>query len=233
MTPDETCDELKLELLDVIYGEATPEVRERVERHLEGCAVCRHERRGLEGVRSDLREWRLPDSLVPRPGRLASAPPAGLWRLAAAAALLLAIGGALGLSGLSFRFEKGPITVQLGRGSDAALLARLEAQEERHRAEIAELRRSLADAPRPVAVQGPSEEALLEQVARMIDSSESRQRARLETAWTDFSQQAEAQRRYDLARISAGLSYLDSKSGAQAARTSELMGYLIEASDRR
>jgi anti-sigma factor RsiW len=229
-----TCEELRLELLDVLYGEAEPEVRRRVDAHLEVCPACRQERQGLEGVRRDLREWRLPDSLMPGPARVAPASPlAGLWRLAAAAVLLLALGAAVGLSGLSFRFERGPVTVQLGRAPDAVLLARLEAQEERYRAEMAELRRSLSTAVRPVGAPGPSQEALLEQVARMIDASESRQQSRLETAWADISQQAEAQRRFDLARISAGLSYLDSKSGAQAARTSELVSYLIEASDRR
>lgn len=226
-----TCDELKPELLDVLYGEATAEVRQRVEHHLEGCPGCRDELGGLEAVRRDLREWNLPETLTNRPPEKKVSAHPGLWRLSAAAALILALGGALGLSGLSFRFERGPVSIRLGRGGDTALIERLEAQETRHRAEMAALRRSLE--ARPVALAGSREEALLEQVAQLIDERESRQRARLETAWADFSQQAEAQRRFDMARISAGLSYLDTKAGAQAARTSELVGYLIEASERR
>jgi hypothetical protein len=227
------CEELKPDLLDVLYGEATPDVQRRVASHLEACPACRRERGELEAVRGDLRAWRVPDTLAPRPTRFVS-PPArpGLWRLAAAATLLLAMGGALGLSGLSVRFERGPLAVQLGRAAtDAALLERIAAQESRHRAELAALRSALEARPASASEREPG--ALLEQVVRLIEESESRQQARLETAWADFSQQAEAQRRFDMARISAGLSYLDTKTGAQAARTSELMGYLIEASDRR
>jgi hypothetical protein len=39
----------------------------------------------------------------------------------------------------------------------------------------------------------------------------------------------EAQRRVDLARVAAGLSYLDGRHGQQLARTNELMGYVLEA----
>jgi glycosyltransferase involved in cell wall biosynthesis len=46
-------------------------------------------------------------------------------------------------------------------------------------------------------------------------------------------ERAEAQRRYDLARVSAGLSYLDGKTGQQVARTTELMGYVLQASQKR
>lgn len=227
----DVCEALQPELLDVLYDEAPPAVRGRVEDHLAGCARCRAELEQLRAVRRDLREWRVPEPLIPRTApRAPRTAPAGLWRLAAAAVLVLAVGGALGLSGLSFRYARGPFEVQLGRGGEAALLARLEAQERRHREEIAALRRSLE--ARPASATAGSER-LLEQVARMIEESESRQQERFETAWADFGRQAEAQRRYDLARISAGLSYLDSKAGAQAARTSELVGYLIDAADRR
>jgi anti-sigma factor RsiW len=224
-----SCEELKSDLLDLLYGEGDREQHERLEGHLGSCAACREELSALRGVRRDLREWRLPEALAP--GRPAAPPSSGLWRLAAAAVLLLALGGALGLSGLQFRYEQGPFEVRLGRGDEGELLLqRLEEQERRHRAELDALRRSVTT--RPVAAGRP-EQALLERVATMIEESEHRQRASLETAWADFSEQAEAQRRYDMARISAGLSYLDTKSGAQAARTSELMGYLIQAADRR
>lgn len=229
MTSEAKCEVLKPDLLDLLYDEAGPEGRRRAEDHLAGCVDCRRELEALRGVRRDLREWRVPETLTPR-GRPPRPAPAAVWRLAAAAVLLLAAGGALGLSGLSFRYERGPIEVQLGRAGEAALLERLEAQERRHRQEIATLRQSLATRP---AAAAAGSDRLLEQVAVMIEESESRQQERLETAWADFGRQAEAQRRYDMARISAGLSYLDSKSGAQAARTSELVGYLIEAADRR
>lgn len=226
---DPTCEGLRSDLLDVLYDEAAPDARRRVQDHLASCADCRSDLDELRAVRGDLTEWRLPETLFPRLV-VRPATPAGLWRVAAAAALVLAFGGALGLSGASFRYEAGPIHLSLGRSGEPALVEMLESQERRHREEMAALRDAFE--ARPVAAAEGSQE-LLERVAAMIAQSESRQADRFETAWTEFGRQAEAQRRYDLARISAGLSYLDTKAGAQAARTSELVGYLIDAADRR
>jgi hypothetical protein len=36
----------------------------------------------------------------------------------------------------------------------------------------------------------------------------------------------------DLARVAAGLSYLDGRHGQQLARTNELMGYVLEAASQ-
>ena len=41
------------------------------------------------------------------------------------------------------------------------------------------------------------------------------------------------QRRQDLAQVSASFAYLDGKSGLEAARTTELMGRVLQASERR
>jgi hypothetical protein len=74
---------------------------------------------------------------------------------------------------------------------------------------------------------------LLERVAALIRESEARQAQRFNASLRDLGQQSEAQRRYDLARISAGFSYLEGKTGQQVARTTELMGYMLEASQKR
>ena len=49
----------------------------------------------------------------------------------------------------------------------------------------------------------------------------------------DWTTRAEAQRRVDLARVAAGLSYLDGRHGQQLARTNELMGYVLDATSQK
>ena len=55
----------------------------------------------------------------------------------------------------------------------------------------------------------------------------------LSASLTDLTARAETQRRLDMARVSAGLSYLDGRTGQQVARTTELMGYLLQASQQK
>lgn len=212
------CESLRNDRLDVLYGEAAPETFARVEDHLESCAACREEMNALRALRRSLASWRLPERARPRRGREV------LYHLAAAAGILLALGGALGLSGAELRFEKGPVSLRLGRGGSdpTALLA---AQELRQRAEIEALKASLSATPR--------EEQVLQKVRELIRESEARQAQRFLTSLGELGDRAERQRRYDLARVSAGLSYLEGKTGQQVARTTELMGYVLEAAEKR
>ena len=73
---------------------------------------------------------------------------------------------------------------------------------------------------------------LLERVAEMIRESESRQAERLTASLATLDERSESRRRYDLARIGAGLAYLDGKNGQHLSRTTELMGYMLEASEK-
>lgn len=215
------CSVLRDERLDVLYGEADPVTLRRVEEHLAACAACREEMKELGRVRQALASWKL----LPRPRALV--PPRRLWpALAAAAILLLAIGGALGLSGSELAYQNGAFRFRLGR-ADTDLQRLLQEQEARHRQEIRSLEASLAGAP------AREDSALLAQVAAMIRASESRQAELLQARFADFSERTEARRRYDLARISAGLSYLDVKNGQHVARTTELMGYMLKASQEK
>jgi hypothetical protein len=67
----------------------------------------------------------------------------------------------------------------------------------------------------------------------MLARSERRQGEVLRAGLAELAERTEAQRRYDLARISAGLSYLDGRTGQQIARTGELMGVLLQASEAK
>src|SRR5262249_22793634 len=157
------------------------------------------------------------------------APPARLhaarlpWGLAAAAALVLALAASLALSGAEVRYDTSGFSVRVGRGAGDTR-ALLDAQERRHRAEIDALRAQLA------AVRPPDHDALMRSVADMIRESEARHDAAVQASLRDLRGRADAQRQYDLARVSAGLAYLDGKAGLQAARTTELMGHLLQVS---
>jgi hypothetical protein len=215
------CEQLREERVDVLYGEATPDTIRRVEEHQSVCPDCREEMADLRRVRRDLQAWREPESrrpsfVAPRPRRL----------VAAAAALLLAAGAVLGLAGSELRYEEGRFAFRLGRG-DADVARLLAEQEARHQREIQAIKAALA-------VSTPHDDAaVLARAVEMIRESETRQDAALRTSLAGFERRVDAQRRFDLARVSAGLSYLDGKTGQHVARTTEIMGYVLEASQKR
>jgi hypothetical protein len=219
------CSLIRDDLLDVLYDEASPPVATRVQEHLAACGVCRDELASLRKVRRTLAEWNLPQT-TPAPARLVVAEPRrAAWFAALAAGLLIALGATLGLSGSELRYEGGQLAFRLGRGDEVRKL--MAEQESRHREEMRALAASLQAAP------ARDDAALLSQVEQMIHESETRQTAAFTASLTGLSARAEAQRRYDLARVSAGLSYLDGKNGEQVARTTELMGYVLQAAQKR
>lgn len=90
------CDERE-GLIDYLYDEAEPAARREFERHLETCASCRDEVRAFGAVRTDLLAWDVPETesvwkpfAPPRPAPWWRGVPA--WAMAAAAAVIFAIG---------------------------------------------------------------------------------------------------------------------------------------------
>jgi hypothetical protein len=207
-------DELAGQKMELLYGEADAEVRAQVEAHLAECAACREEMVSFGRLRRDLRAW----TLEGWPPFSVGAPRFRPAWIAAAAALLLGLG--LGLIGY--------VSV---RRDLAAQEARALERERHFTGEIATLRAALEGRPVPIA----GEVALArvdERVSETIRRSERRQMERLQATFTDWSGQMEARRRMDLARVAAGLSYLDGQQGQQLARTNELMGYVLEAASQ-
>ena len=208
---------LRGDLMDVLYGEADAAARARVEAHLEGCAACRDEMAALGAVRRDLRAWR-------RPAARPTFTPRGLvlprWA-AAAAILLLGFGAALGVMGYASL-----------RRSLAAQEARAAELERRHRDTARALEAALQGRP-----SAPDATALLAGLDARIDerlrASEARQIERVDTRLAGWEERADAQRRVDMARVAASLSYLDGRHGQQLARTNEIMGYVLEASAQK
>lgn len=218
------CSDVRDDMLDVLYGEASPAVARRVEAHQAECPACRAEMESLSSTRRTLQAWKLPE--LSRRVR-------GAWAwsgrgLAAAAGILIALGAGMGLAGSEFRYENGRVSFRVGRsGGDDDLRALLSSQEQRHRQEIQALRASLP------GNDGLSDTRALARVRDMIRESEARQAVLLTSSLKDLAQSNDLQRRYDLARISAGLSYLDERNGEHVARTTELMGYVLQAAEKR
>jgi hypothetical protein len=221
------CRVLRDERLDVLYGEADAATRQRVEEHLAVCEACREESAALGSLRQELRSWTLPamgGGAVPLFRRPV------LRALPAAAAVLLALGGAFGLAGSEIRYDGGQLSVRLGRPAPdyrqalAAQEARALLRERQLQDQVQALRAAASDR----APEDP--EGVLARVEQMIRDSEARQALQIHTSLARFDQRTEAQRRYDLARVAASLAYLDGRNGQQVARTTELMGYMLEAS---
>ena len=209
--------------IDSLYGESDPERMLRVEGHLATCAACRAELEGLGVARTRLAAWTLPGpALAASPRRLRLS-----VVLPTAAAVILAVSAAFALRGSEARYEAGHFSFRLGPASDPALPRLLAEQDERHRREIEALRAAIT-----VPAAATSEPAPLgaAELARLIRESEARQEQQVSVRLDRFKERVDAQRRLDMARVSAGLSYLDGKNGQQVARTSDLVNYVLQAS---
>jgi len=211
---------LAADKVELLYGEADAESRARAEAHLAACAACRGEMEGLRELRGELRAWQLPKG---RPAFTPRGVVVPRW-LAAAAVLLAALGATIGATS----------HLQLRRtlAAQEARAAALEARQREAQAALEAVLARTASAAAPTAV-----EALLSRVDARVDerlrASETAQARQLERRLASWDQRVEAQRRLDLARVAAGLSYLDGRHGQQLARTNELMGYVLEASQKR
>lgn len=214
------CEEFRDRMIDVLYGEADRPSAREWESHERACAPCREEMRALRGLRRDLAEWTVrPAAAVP-----ALRPPRP-W-LAAAAAVLAATGAVALAAGADVRVGGGGVTIRLGRADEAGLADALRAQEGRQQAALAALEARMASRPATSAVA-------MDDVLRLIRDSESRQAVLIDAGLRDLAERTDAQRRQDLAQISAGLSYVEGRTGLQVARTTELMGHVLQAAQQK
>lgn len=199
------CEEFRERMLDVLYGEADGASARAWDGHQQQCAPCRDELRALRGLRRGLGAWTVPTGR----GSAKIARGRTAW-LPVAAGFALALAGAMALLAARQRVD--------------GLAAALRAQDERHRAEIAALKAEVGD--------GGGGAALAE-VRRLLRESEARQAVVLDASLRGLAERSEAQRREDLAQVSAGFSYLEGRTGMQVARTTELMGHVLQASQAK
>ncbi len=221
------CSGLRDDLLDVLYGEAGAETRRLVETHVAACAACGEELRALRAVRFELQRWKAPEAR-PLPFRRAALRTPSF--LAAAAAVVLASVAGLGLWGSELRHEEGRFSLRLGRAGTEGVHEALAALEKRHQEEMTSLRAELTSLPR---TGDPTADLLTQRVAQLLRESEARQAQKLEAGLSGLAERTETRRRYDIARIGAGLAYIDGKNGQQFSRTAEMMGHVLDASQKR
>lgn len=218
------CEAFRDDLMDVLYGEADPATAHRFQEHQARCAACREEVSSLRRVRRDLDGWVLAPRVASRVKPLLRP-----RYLAAAAAVLLSVtGGALVLAKGELHYPNGQVAFRLaGPAPEVVELRQLiRDQEERHRQALLEL-----GATRPAAATAPGDrDELLREVTRLVRESETKQSAVFAARLNELEDRSETQRRVDLAQMSAGLSYLEGKTGLQALRTTELMGRVVQAS---
>jgi hypothetical protein len=247
MTSNLTCEALRDDLVSLLYEDGEATERSRARDHLALCVPCRAEYSELRAVRTTLANWDLP-----APSRLPSQP-ARSWLprsfpvgLAAAAGLVLGIGiavagrGALspGLppQGPEARAAGGE-SAGLNAGASSQFVSRneldeiLRSQENRHQSEIEEIRRTLVQASEAYPSTGATPTAVTNlspaTLERLLKASEERQAQRFESRLAGLRNESDLQRQYDMAQIAASLAYIDSRTGADAARTSELMKNLV------
>jgi anti-sigma factor RsiW len=209
---------LQADKMDVLYGEADTAARARIEAHLAGCPACRAEMAAFGGVRRDLRAWTLPAA---RPAFTPRGVVLPRW-LAAAALLFVGLGATLGVAGYTSL-----------RRSLVAQEARAAVLERQHRETSSALAASLERRPAAPLASSALLAGLDARMDERIRASEARQVERLDSRLAGWEERVDAQRRVDMARVAASLSYLDGRHGQQLARTNEIMGYVLEASAQK
>jgi hypothetical protein len=240
MTSNLSCEVLRDDIIALLYDDGEVAERSRARDHLALCVPCRLEYAELKGVRKALGDWSLPAVVSPPKAR-----PAIHWfptGLAAAAGLVLGIGVAMAGRSVFFPPTSGSASLAPAESAPAAsaraqfvshdeLQQLLKSQEARHEAEIAELRRSLVSVPEPSSAQAGLQQNASNlspaTVERLLKASEDRQARLIEARLAGIRTESDLQRQYDMAQIAAGLAYIDSRTGADAARTSELMKNLV------
>jgi hypothetical protein len=238
MTSTLSCEAWRDDIVALLYDDGDLAERSRGRDHLAQCPACRAEYSDLKGVRRALGGWSLPVApSLPQPRPVTRWFPAGL---AAAAGLVLGIGVAVAGRNVLLPASDPNPPARSTAGAAAPrpqfvsydeLQEALQTQESRHQAEIAELRRSLTLVSEPSAsASGPLKAASSlspQTVERLLKESEERQVRQFEARLAGLRTESDLQRQYDMAQIAAGLAYIDSRTGADAARTSELMKNLV------
>jgi hypothetical protein len=217
------CSDFRDDMMDVLYGEADAGTAARFEAHRSTCDACREELQSLEGVRLNLQAWEAPAARVPR--RFL----APVWRgWAAAAAVALAFTSGLLVARTDVKVHDGALEVRFAPSSGPS--SDVQAELARHKLEVQAQLAALKQSG-PVRAVSLDESTILRQVEDRIRESEARQAVMLRTGLGELWQTSEARRREDIARISAGFSYLESRSAGDLARTNELMRNVIKIND--
>jgi anti-sigma factor RsiW len=233
-----------------LYGECDTAERAAVEAHLAVCAACASELASLGAARSALASWAPPDATlgfrivsdqsaeaasgatVLRPARWWRQPlPA--WAQAAAALLIFAAGGLLGMRAGAPATTTVPAatapSVQTARAVSSVSPDDLAALEQRLRREMTSLR-PVAQPASAAAPAAANDERLIERVQALLAESEQRQQREMSIRLTQVMRDMDMQRRLDLTRIQDTFGQMEGTTGAELRRQREVINLLRQVS---
>jgi anti-sigma factor RsiW len=238
-------------LASYLYRECDADERAAIEAHLAVCAACASELAALGATRSALASWAPPETElgfrivserevqdaaanVLRPARWWRQPlPA--WAQAAAAILIFAAGGLLGMRAGTTVAAPGPV-VASAPAPAAATVSPVSADdlaslERRLRGEMISLRRAAQGAP--ATLQAGGDEQLLQRVRALLAESERRQEREMSIRLAQVLRDVDMQRRTDLARIEDTFGQMQGVTGAELLQQREVINYLRRVSSQR
>ena len=232
-----------------VYGECDPGERAVVEAHLAVCAACASELAALGATRSALASWAPPEAelgfrivsdraveptvtaTVLRPPQWWQRPLPG-WAQAAAAVLIFAAGGLLGMrAGTENATTAAPVVASVPATAPASTVSArdLAALEQRLRNEMNALRATAP--PAPVATRTTAgDEELIQRVRAILAESEKRQEREMSIRLAQVLRDVDMQRRVDLARIQDTFGQMEGTTGAELLRQREVINRLRQVS---
>jgi len=255
---DRACSYDKTRLVSFLYEEDGADEHRLVEAHLAACQECRAEVEAFRGVRAQLSAWAPPEEILgfrvvrepERPARWWWPLPA--WAQAAAAVLVLMAGAAL--ANLEIRYGADGLTVRTGwsrPAPTAAVPAPLPASDlaqgrqapadgaEAWRTALASLEQQLrrdfgarpaVAAPPAATAAAADEQRLLARVREIVRESEDGLRSEFGVRLAGAVTELDTRRRADLVRIEESFGQLEGRAGIEAARTNNMLQYLMRVS---
>ena len=235
-------------LVSYLYDECTADERRAMSAHVAICGACAGELAALGATREQLAMWTPPDAqlgfkIISEAASLAQAgrrdnvlrpsqwwsKPLPAWAQAAAAAVIFAVGMALGIA----RSGADPATSRnvVQQSPAVATKADLVALERQLHAEIAQAHAVSTGVPAAPAA-APADARILERVRAMIDESEQRQQHELALRTAEMVRDFGAQRNEDLSRIERTFGQMDGTTGVEVAQQRQMINYLMRVSQR-
>jgi hypothetical protein len=245
-------------LVAYLYDECALGEREQIAAHVKQCATCASEIDSLRATRRTLAAWTPPDLALgfqitrtdvgPVPNSVLEpkiawwrAPLPG-WAQAAAALVIFAAGLSTGIArnGSSAPVaspQVASVVPAVPRGSAVAVPAaagavsrdELAQLEQRLKSEMSHLRP--VSAVSTVASRG-SDDALIQQVRRLIEESEANQRKDFTLRMVELAGNIEQQRRVDLQTVRQSMGQLQDVTGTELRQQREVLGRLVSERTR-
>lgn len=244
-------------LAGYVYDECEAAERAAIEAHLARCVECATDVAALGATRTALALWTPPDaelgfrvtaareSAVPEGMAEADAhEPARVlrperwwrrslpaWAQAAAAVLLFATGGAIGMRTAQQPQQPAPV-VQSAPGATAATGSTVTAQdlaalEERLRGEMQRMPQAASTA-RAVSATTLTDDAIQQRFRALLAESERRQERELALRLAQVVRDVDAQRRMDLAAIEHTFGQMEGVTRPELAQQREMINFLIQ-----